>query len=125
MDQKEKIGGAHVALCLLTLIFLASLVWLTQRVKVPTAAADGYAVSVERNADAGRDDISSAQPVNINTATAEELQTLDGIGAVLAQRIVDYRAAHGPFASLDALQEVEGVGSAKLNKIRTEITLGV
>ena len=56
--------------------------------------------------------------LNLNTATAEELATLPGIGPVLAQRIVDFRIANGPFASVEQLTDVEGVGEKKLDAIR-------
>ena len=61
-------------------------------------------------------------PLNINTATADQLETLDGIGQVLAQRIVDYRNANGPFASVDDLLEVNGIGPGILETIRPQIT---
>ena len=62
--------------------------------------------------------------VNINTATLEELQTLPGIGPVLAQRILDYRAEHGSFSSLAELTEVSGIGTKRLEALLEYITLG-
>lgn len=62
--------------------------------------------------------------VDVNTATAEQLDALPGIGPVLAQRIVDWRTAHGPFASVDDLDEVSGIGAATLAKFRSQLTLG-
>ena len=56
--------------------------------------------------------------VNINSATAEELAALPGIGAVLAQRIIDYRTLHGSFQSVDELSNVSGIGVKKLETIR-------
>lgn len=56
--------------------------------------------------------------LNINTATAEELETLPKIGPQMAQRIIDYRKAHGGFASVDALQNVKGIGKKTLEKLR-------
>ena len=47
-----------------------------------------------------------------------------GIGPVLAQAIVDYRAEHGAFASIDELLEISGIGESKLDNIRSDITLG-
>lgn len=56
--------------------------------------------------------------LNINTANVEELQTLPNIGEVTAKRIVDYRTQHGDFDSVDALQNVKGIGAKTLEKLR-------
>lgn len=62
--------------------------------------------------------------INVNTATAQQLSTLPGIGDVLAQRIIDFRNANGPFESLADLTKVEGIGDKKLESILEYITLG-
>ena len=56
--------------------------------------------------------------LNINTAAAEELQTLPNIGERMAKRIIDYRTQHGDFASVDTLQNVKGIGPKTLEKLR-------
>jgi len=61
--------------------------------------------------------------VNLNTASAAELETLPGIGEVIAQRIVDHRTANGPFASVDQLLDVSGIGDAILESIRELVTV--
>ena len=67
----------------------------------------------------------TAQRLNINTATAAQLEALPGIGPTLAQRIVAYRDTHGPFATVDDLLAVSGIGPALLEKLRPWITTGV
>ena len=65
----------------------------------------------------------SGGPVNINTATLEELETLPGIGPALGQRIIDFRTAHGPFRSVDDLLNVSGIGEKRLADLRPGITV--
>ena len=62
-------------------------------------------------------------PVNINTATAEELQTLPRIGPAMAQRIIAWREAHGGFRSVDELDAVPGIGPSMLENLRPLVTV--
>lgn len=64
-----------------------------------------------------------AAPINLNTASAAELEALPAIGPVTAQAIVDYRTANGPFTSVDALDQVKGIGAATLDKLRDFVTV--
>lgn len=57
-------------------------------------------------------------PVSLNTATADQLDTLPGVGPVLAQHIVDYRTQHGGFRSVDELREVNGIGERRFSDLR-------
>lgn len=59
--------------------------------------------------------------VDLNTATAEQLEELPGVGPVLAQRILDWRTEHGHFTSVDELQEVDGVGDKKFADIKPHV----
>lgn len=77
---------------------------------------DVPAVGGESHARAGR--------ININAATFEELDSLPGIGSTAAQNIVDYRLQHGPFASIEAIQDVPGIGPATYEEIKDLITIG-
>jgi competence protein ComEA len=61
--------------------------------------------------------------VNLNTATAEQLDTLPGVGPVTAQKILDWRAAHGAFSSVDELLEVDGIGDKTLADLAPHVTL--
>ena len=62
-------------------------------------------------------------PININRATARQLDALDGIGPVIAQRIVDYRKANGSFVTIDDLQKVSGIGAAKFAQIKAKVRI--
>lgn len=123
MERQEKFGAIHIVLLVLTAAFLLSLAWLTLRGDAPAEETDDYSVSVERNVPV-EELTPMREPININTATAEELQQLPGIGPVLAQAIVDYREEHGPFGSVDELLQISGIGQTKLDNIQNNITVG-
>ena len=61
--------------------------------------------------------------ININTATAEELDRLPGVGPSIAQRIVDYRAANGPFQKIEDLLKVRGIGPAQFDSLKNLIVV--
>ena len=60
----------------------------------------------------------TAGPIDLNTATLAELDTLPGVGPVLAQRILDWRTQHGQFASVDQLSDVPGIGDSRMAQLR-------
>jgi competence protein ComEA len=66
----------------------------------------------------------SAAPLDLNQATAAELDTLPGVGPATAKAIVDYRTDHGPFSSVDDLLAVRGIGPAKLDGFRSLVRVG-
>jgi competence protein ComEA len=91
------------------------------RVNLAAPLADGQQVLVpttptEEGAAVGHDG-----RVRINLADAEELETLPGVGPVLAQRIIAYREEHGPFAVVEDLLDVPGIGEAKLAALREAV----
>jgi competence protein ComEA len=64
----------------------------------------------------------AAPRLSLATATAEDLDELPGVGPVTAQKILDYRAEHGPFASVDDLDAVPGIGPATVEELRDLVT---
>lgn len=68
--------------------------------------------------------VPSQDKVNINTATLEELMTLEGIGQTYAQRIIDYREANGPFTDIKQIKNVSGIGDKRYEAIKDFITIG-
>ena len=63
-------------------------------------------------------------PVNLNTATSEQLQLVPGIGPVTADKIVQMRKSYGAFKSVDDLRAVRGIGPKRLEKMRKYLTVG-
>ena len=59
---------------------------------------------------------------SLATATADQLDELPGVGPITAQKILDYRAAHGPFRSVDDLDAVPGIGPARIEQLRDLVT---
>ncbi|HLE52533.1 MAG TPA: ComEA family DNA-binding protein [Anaerolineales bacterium] len=63
-------------------------------------------------------------PVNINTAPQDDLESLPGVGPVIAKRIIAYRQEHGPFTKIDDLQQVDGIGPTTFDKLKDLISVG-
>jgi competence protein ComEA len=84
----------------------------------PPGAATGSAGGTAGSAGAA-----AGAPINLNSATEADLETLPGIGPALAQRIIDYRTQHGGFHSVDELRNVSGIGDAKFAEIKDLVTV--
>ncbi len=63
------------------------------------------------------------QPINLNTATLEQLDTLDGVGPSTAQKILDYRTEHGGFTAIEELDQISGIGEKRLAALRERVRL--
>jgi competence protein ComEA len=87
-----------------------------EQVLVPTLTPDGPDVPAAGGA------ASPSAPVDLNSATVEQLDSLPGVGPVTAQKIVDYRTQHGPFTSVDDLDAIPGIGPARIENLRGLVT---
>jgi competence protein ComEA len=104
---------------------LARLVRDGDQVAVPLRAAAGTPVEGQAVGVNSAPGVTPAAvlPLNLNTATTAELETLPGIGPTLAQTIVDYRAEHGPFATIESILDVPGIGEGKFEAIKDLVTV--
>ena len=114
------LSKTEYGLLLLAALFLICMVFLFARTE--TGGDTGTYTITTREA-AAEVVPETALPVNINTATAEELDVLPGIGPALAGRIIAYREEHGPFTAVEQLLEVSGIGEAVLDGLRDQIVL--
>jgi competence protein ComEA len=112
-DAVAKAGGA-TAKADLALVNLAAPLSDGQQVVVPERAPPAAAPGSSPGAPAG--------PVHLNSATVEQLDALPGVGPVTAQKIVDYRQAHGAFGAVDDLDSIPGIGPARLEQLRDLVT---
>ncbi|WP_417138514.1 helix-hairpin-helix domain-containing protein [Paratractidigestivibacter faecalis] len=90
-----------------------------QKVLVPARAEKGAAAAAPGGGAASQTDAGSL--VNINLATADQLQALSGVGEATARAIVEDREAHGPFSSVEDLMRVSGIGQKKFDKLKGQI----
>ena len=101
------------------------------RINLATDLADQMEVYVPRKGEAapsapsnGSAPNATGEKININTASAEELDKLPGIGPSIAKAIVDYRTKNGPFKKIEDINDVKGIGDALFEKIKDQITIG-
>ena len=100
-------------------------------INLAAKVADGQQVVVPRRGAAGAAPVAGGgeaggppqPPVSLNTATAEQLDTLDGVGPATASKILEYRRQHGGFRSIDDLGEIPGIGPKRLATLRGKVQL--
>ncbi|HZO49296.1 MAG TPA: ComEA family DNA-binding protein [Gaiellaceae bacterium] len=122
-DAVRRAGGATRRADLAAVNLAAPLVD-GQQVVVPLRASSPPGAASAGSAAPGGSAASATTGVRVSlsSATAEQLDALPGIGPVTAQRIVEWRATHGPFRSVDALDEVPGIGPARIEQLRDLVT---
>jgi competence protein ComEA len=118
-DAIEKAGGASPKAAL-ELVNLAAPVADGQQVVVPSRR-EAAQVAAGGSAAGGPGGLGGK--IHLNSATLEQLDELPGIGPVTAQKILDYRQAHGAFGSVDELDAVPGIGPARLAELRDLVDL--
>jgi competence protein ComEA len=112
-DAVERAGGATGS-ALLEAINLAARLADGQQVVVPKRGPGGAPLAAAGAA-------SEEGPISLGTATVEQLDTIDGIGPVTAQDIVEFREQHGGLSSVDQLDQVSGIGPATMESLRARL----
>ncbi|KJK12439.1 competence protein ComEA [Terrabacter sp. 28] len=128
-DAIKQAGGARAGADL-SALNLARPVTDGEQIRVPrpgesaaTGTGAGSGGGSAGSATGGGAGASSGAPVSLNAADTAGLDALPGVGPVLAQRIIDWRAEHGRFTSVDELGEVSGIGDKLLARLRPLVTL--
>ncbi|MGI8404963.1 MAG: helix-hairpin-helix domain-containing protein [Thermomicrobiales bacterium] len=134
LEQAISAAGGLTSDADITQLYLAARVGDGERISVPRKAriaSSSPAAGVERApASNGPGEpvtsktVTVTSLVNINTATSAQLVALPGIGEVLANRIIAYRDSHGPFSSINQLDDVDGISANLVEKLRPLVTVG-
>jgi len=119
LDAVRKAGGPK-AKAAIELVNLAAPVADGEQIVVPVKPPAGTPPVAAAAASGGP---ATAAPVHLSTATLEQLDSLPGVGPVTAQKILDYRQAHGAFQSLDELDAIPGIGPARLGELKKVLQL--
>ena len=97
---------------------------ITAMAVLPAAAHQKSQAPASKPSAAVKNGDASIAPVNLNTATQAQLETLPGIGAKAAQRILEYRQKNGSFKKPEDLMNVKGIGEKNFAKIQSSLTVG-
>ncbi len=120
--QAVRIAGGPTRDADLSRLNLAAPVVDGQQVVIPSRPRPGVVGVAASGAGAGGTAGGASGPVSLSSATAADLEALDGVGPALAARIIAWRDSHGGFSSVDALDEVPGIGPARMEALRPHLT---
>jgi competence protein ComEA len=119
-----QVAGGATAEADLVRINLAQELHDQQQIHVPRIGESQVLPTATSSLSLSTRPVAPPDAININTASAEQLATLPGIGPALAQRIVDWRTANGPFATIADITKVPGIGDKIFERIKDQITVG-
>lgn len=129
VDDAVRAAGGSLAGVDLSSLNLAARVVDGQQILVGSPAGAGGGLPATSGAPGASGAVPGAgsqggtAPVNLNIASLEQLQTLPGVGPVLAQRVLDWRTEHGSFTRVDQLDDVSGIGAVKFAALRSLVTV--
>lgn len=125
-ESNNKVNKILIGIILILLVFFLGQRYIERR---STEEIMLYSQAIEKSIprspeenESNSEDISS-EKININTASAEELQKLDGIGEKKAEAIIHYRYVYGDFTDISEIMNVDGIGSGTYEKIKDKITV--
>lgn len=119
MRKPGKLTKSEILLLAATVLFVASVLAIRFSGSARDSR-DGYSVRTSRAAERSA---AQTELIDINTADKTTLQQLPGIGAALAERIIEERTDNGPYVSVDDLTRVSGIGESKLETLRPYVTV--
>lgn len=111
-------AGGETKLADSLLVNLAAPLADGEQVLIPALAGSGLAGAAATSGAVAAGAPSPTAPVDLNTATAEQLDALPGVGPVTAEKIIAYRQAHGPFTSVDQLDAISGIGPSRIADLK-------
>ncbi len=118
-QQAIEAAGGPIEGAVLDMVNLAALLKSGQQIYVPSEKEQSDAASVSMPISI----LATGELININTATAPELESLPGIGPSTALKIIEFRESSGPFLEIDDLLQISGIGPSKLEQLRDLITV--
>lgn len=104
------------------LIFIGILILIGSILRMLNLNAIREDLSFDRNKSVISENTGLSKTINVNAATSEDLESISGIGEVIASRIIDYRNQFGSFDNLEDLKKIKGIGNKKIETIKKYIT---